>query len=230
MKVSVAMTTYNGEYFLEDQIYSILNQLNHDDELIVSDDGSTDSTFNILEKIQSNDSRLHVVRGPQNGVVKNFENAISECTGDIIFLSDQDDIWYKNKVSDIKEILLNNKNIELIMHNSNKIIENKYIQDKLIKRYKPGVLRNMLFSSYWGCCMVFTKELSELILPFPDNLVAHDQWIGLIGELRKSSFFYDKELIWHRYHSNNVSKKSNFLNAIQFRFNLLLNLILRKQK
>ena len=92
-KISVAMATYNGEKYIKKQIESILINLNKDDELIISDDGSKDKTLDIIKSIK--DKRIKIISGPKQGVIKNFENALNNCTGEYIFLSDQDDIWGK---------------------------------------------------------------------------------------------------------------------------------------
>ena len=94
--VSVCMTTYNGEKFIREQIASILCQLQDHDELIISDDGSTDSTIEIVNSL--GDVRIKFYQNCFKNVVKNFEFTISKAVGDYIFLSDQDDIWHRNKV------------------------------------------------------------------------------------------------------------------------------------
>lgn len=102
MKVSVAMATYNGEKYLEQQIDSILMQLGSDDELIISDDHSSDRTVAIIEKYINNDHRVKLFMNEESGVTSNFENAIKRTQNEIIFLSDQDDVWKPEKVSTVK--------------------------------------------------------------------------------------------------------------------------------
>ena len=100
--VSIAMTTYNGAQFLEEQINSILQQTYSNIELIVVDDCSTDNTYELLKSFLSKDKRIHIFKNKNNiGFVKNFCKAISLCSGDFIALSDQDDIWENNKVSKV---------------------------------------------------------------------------------------------------------------------------------
>ena len=113
MKISVALCTYNGETFIDQQINSILNQTLKVDEIVVCDDISKDNTIKIIQeyslkfpdifKIYINESNI--------GSVKNFEKAISLCTGEIIFLSDQDDVWELNKVFIFKDYFENNQHI-----------------------------------------------------------------------------------------------------------------------
>ena len=92
MNISVVMTTYNGQSYIEKQINSILINLQKEDELIISDDGSTDETIHIIELKQKEDKRIQLIKGPQKGPKQNFENAIQYASKDIIVLSDQDDI------------------------------------------------------------------------------------------------------------------------------------------
>ena len=95
--ISVCIATYNGEKYLRKQLDSILNQLEYNDEVIISDDGSSDETLNIISSY--NDKRIHVFHNKgEHGVVKNFENGLNHVLGDYIFLCDQDDIWKSNKV------------------------------------------------------------------------------------------------------------------------------------
>ena len=93
--VSVAMASYNGEKYIKEQLESILKQLKDTDEVIISLDPSTDATEQVIASLK--DKRIQVISGPGKGVKKNFENAIIHCKNDIIFLSDQDDIWLDGK-------------------------------------------------------------------------------------------------------------------------------------
>ena len=97
MNKSVCIATYNGSRYIEEQIASILIQLDSDDEIVICDDCSTDNTVNIIENI--NDARIKIYRNEVNlGHVKNFEKCISLSKFEYIFLSDQDDIWTPGRV------------------------------------------------------------------------------------------------------------------------------------
>lgn len=205
--ISIAIATYNGEKYIKEQIDSILKQLNSDDEIIISDDGSSDNTIKIIKSI--NDKRIKVFDGPHNGVKQNFANAISKCSGEYIFLSDQDDVWMDNKV----EVVLKNfdkENLSCIVHdcivfdsNTNEEIEKSFYK---IRNSKEGIIKNICKNSYIGCCMIFKKEFKEKILPIPNNIEMHDQWIGIICEKYGKSKFINDKLIKYRRHGNNVSK------------------------
>jgi glycosyltransferase involved in cell wall biosynthesis len=103
MKTSVAICTFNGEKYIKAQLESILNQTLAIDEIIICDDGSNDKTIAIIELIQiENPNKISLYKNKVNlGSTKNFEKAISICTGYYIFLSDQDDIWKENKVEKV---------------------------------------------------------------------------------------------------------------------------------
>src|SRR5690606_26359089 len=95
-KISVCMATYNGENHIEEQLESILKQLKDNDEVIISDDGYSDKTIELIKGF--NDPRIKLFLNSFRNIILNFEFALSKATGDFIFLSDQDDIWYDNKV------------------------------------------------------------------------------------------------------------------------------------
>lgn len=224
--ISVAMATYNGEKYIKEQIESILNNLNTNDELIISDDGSKDSTIDIIKKI--NDKRIKLINGPRLGVKQNFANAISNCNGKYIFLSDQDDIWYNGKVELVLEIF-ESQNCILVQHDCEIINSNKkIILDSFFKYRKcgKGILKNIYKNTYIGCCMAFRNDIKNKILPIPNNIEMHDQWIGILSETIGKVYFLKKVLLKYRRHENNVSDcfhhykiKKMIINRINFIIN-----------
>ncbi|MGV2939586.1 glycosyltransferase [Mesobacillus sp. LC4] len=230
MNISVAMATYNGEKFILDQVNSIIKQLNSNDEIIICDDGSVDNTVKIIEDLMRTEKRIKLFRNQHKGVVKNFEDAIRQCNNEIIFLSDQDDIWEEPKVRIIRNIFEHSDKL-LILHNAIDFSEEQSnLKKELIPDMYHGVYRNIYKSCYWGCCMAFKRELVNYILPFPENLVSHDQWIGIIAESSQDSEFVNEPLIKHRRHSSNVTKNLSLNKKIQFRLNLLLRYLKYKYK
>lgn len=197
------MATYNGERFIKEQVDSILCQLNNDDELIVSDDGSVDDTIKILKSY--NDVRIKIYYNQNHGVNNNFANALSHSNGDYIFLCDQDDIWMPDKVRIVKKALENNM---VVVHNAS-IIDGE--GKSLGKTYyectpdKTGFWGNLWKSRYLGCCMAFRSSLLKELMPFPKNVFGHDYWIGLYCDFRYKVHFMDDVLISYRRHGNNVS-------------------------
>lgn len=206
-KISVCLATYNGEKYVIEQLSTILSQLSKADEIVISDDGSTDSTLNIIKAL--NDDRIKVFKNKSNhGFVGNFENALTHATGDYIFLSDQDDIWLKNKVSTILPLF---KDYDLIVHDA-EIVDGNGLS--LNKNYYStlhsgrGFLANLYKSRFLGCCMAFTKDVKEFCLPIPNNIVAHDYWIGMYSLLNFKVCFIDDILLKYRRHGNNASPSS----------------------
>lgn len=204
-KISVCMATYNGEKYIKEQIYSILIQLSFGDELIISDDHSTDNTVEIIKKFS--DSRIKLYLNNEKGYTSNFENAIKHVTGDIVFLSDQDDVWVDNKVEVCLEHLKSSHLIVSdckIINGNNELIHESYYD---LRNIKKTFLGNIIKFSFLGCCLVFRSDILKKALPFPPNreYCTHDNWLFLVG----SSFFKHKvlsdKLILYRRHENNVS-------------------------
>lgn len=205
--ISVAIATYNGEKYISEQLNSIIKQLDKKDEIIISDDGSTDNTISIIKSFK--DKRIKIVNGPKMGVKQNIANAINNCNGKYIFLSDQDDIWLDKKV----EIILkefNNNDISCVVHDcevfdsdSKKIIYDSFFK---YRNSGKGIIKNICKNSYIGCCMAFKSTMKKYILPIPNDIEMHDQWIGILCEKYGKSIFTDNKLIKYRRHSNNVSE------------------------
>lgn len=222
MDVSVCMATYNGEKFLKMQVQSILAQLDNGDELIVSDDCSTDNTIPLLKSFQ--DPRIKIyINSKKKGVTHNFENAIKHSTGKFIFLSDQDDIWEHNKVQKVLTAL---RSADLVLHNAQLIDENGSTSEQdlfTIYKTRRGYFKNLTRNTFVGCCMAFKKELLKDILPIPNNIKMHDMWIALIGEKKGHTALMQEKLIQYRRHGNNASttsKKSSNTLSFQIRYRL----------
>lgn len=205
--ISVCMATYNGERYIREQIESIISNLSVSDEIIISDDGSRDNTVSIINEYKKQFSNIYIFEGPKEGVVRNFENAINHSKGDLIFLSDQDDIWVENKVKTVRKVF-EDKRIKLVLHDA-LIIDAEGRTDGetffCFRNSKAGLLKNLWKNSYIGCCMAFRENLKNEFLPFPENIEMHDWWIGLIAELSRSSVLINDQLIHYRRHDNNVS-------------------------
>ena len=224
-KISVAMATYNGEKYIKKQIESILINLKENDELIISDDGSKDKTLDIIKSIK--DKRIKIISGPKQGVIKNFENALNNCTGDYIFLSDQDDIWEKDKVKKVVPYL--EKYIAVVHDNETVLEDGTILFESWFKHRnsKPGLINNLIKNRYLGCCMAFKKELLDYALPFPNNIEMHDWYLGLIAEKKGKTVFINDKLIKYRRHENNTSSLKHYglLKMIKNRLVLIKSII-----
>lgn len=203
-RVSVAMAAYNGERYIREQLESILCQLKEDDEIIISLDPSTDSTQKVIESMK--DQRIKLFQGPQKGVKKNFENALCHCQNEIIFLADQDDIWLEGKVDHVLSSF--DQGVSVVLHDA-KIVNNDYqiLSSSFfeMKNVKAGFIHNLIKNGYMGCCMAFRKDLLQYILPIPEYIYMHDQWIGLVGEQIGKNVLIDQPYLLYRRHGDNVS-------------------------
>lgn len=211
-KISVCMATYNGELYLRKQIDSILCQLVDGDELIIIDDGSKDSTVDIIMSYSNIKIKFH-----SNifncGVNKSFEKAIKLAHNDFIFLSDQDDIWADNRISIMLKVL-NNRNVEVVFGNSKFIDRNdyeiSYRINPLIEADSTYTLKNLyrIFlgkGAYFGCALAFKKKFTKYILPFPRYIESHDLWIAKASILQKKCFNLEAIVLYRRIHGRNAS-------------------------
>lgn len=208
-RVSVAMAVYNGGKYLNEQMGSIINQLTSDDELVVSDNMSTDDSREIILSYFKTYPNIRIVECREPGIIPNFENAIRSCYGKYIFLADQDDVWKPSKI-DIVLKEFEESEADLILHNCDYVDENLVPLHKTLFRdrhAKPGFHRNLLYNAYQGCCMAFKRELSPLICPIPRDIAMHDQWIGLLAEKTGVVDFFDERLILYRRHRGSNSAK-----------------------
>ena len=225
--ISVAMATYNGEKNIKEQLDSILKQLAKNDEVIISDDGSTDNTINVINSYIKKDKRIKLFWGPKAGVKQNFANAISNCTGKYIFLSDQDDLWNDNKVDTVLKTFESNK-CTCVVHNADIVDEISHKQWQTFFEFRKcgsGKIKNIIKNTYIGCCMAFDKDIVNRLLPIPNDIEMHDQWIGLISEKYGNSIFINDTLIKYRRHEGNVSEMKHYPlgKMIRNRINLIRN-------
>ncbi|MGI9091086.1 MAG: glycosyltransferase family 2 protein [Gemmatimonadaceae bacterium] len=225
------MATYNGERFLSQQLGTILHQLGPADEVIVSDDHSTDATLDAIQAF--GDPRIVVLEnGGLRGPTYNFENALRRASGDIVFLSDQDDLWMAHKVDTVRGLL---RTADLVVSDCEIIDEDGSVLEKSFFQLRgsgPGLVRNLVRNSYLGCCMAFQRRVLEAALPFPLHLPMHDMWLGMTAEVFGAPVFCPEVLVQYRRHSANVSPtltRSSFPIArqIAFRANLAAGLARR---
>lgn len=203
--VSVVMCTYNGSKFIDDQIISILDQDHGNIELIIADDRSTDDTYEKLIHWQERDERIKIYKNEFNlGYNKNFEHAIQLANGELIALSDQDDIWMPQKISKLAAAF-HNPNVTLA-HNRSVRLENgrlRFRSASLHYHFKGNDTRRLfMFNQINGHDIMFRRELREKFLPIPDG-VMYDWWIAVIATCYGNIASVDKYLVHHRIHSEN---------------------------
>jgi glycosyltransferase involved in cell wall biosynthesis len=212
MSISVCIASYNGAKFIKLQLDSIIKELEDDDEIIIVDDGSSDHTIEVIRSI--NDERIKIFLNDNNkGHVFSFGRAIALAAKDIIFMSDQDDIWIEGRVALIKEKLLNS-NLMLVSSNSIFIDsigeEIDFKVDGVNSNFSYKNLSNIIDifkgkGNYYGCAMAFKKELMELFLPIPDYVESHDLWIAMAANISKSNLHCDEATLYRRVHGANAS-------------------------
>lgn len=236
-KVSVVMATYNGEKYIRKQLESILENLKEEDEIIISDDGSKDSTRSIIKEYMTNDKRIKLLDGPKNGIKQNFANGIKNATGKYIFLADQDDIWKQNKVESILNVFEKEK-VKLVIHDAEIVDENLKVTEESFFKYRnsgSGILKNIWKNTYIGCCIAFDATIRDKILPIPNDIEMHDQWIGIIAEMEGKVHFLKEVLISYRRHGDNNSQMKHYgiIKMIRNRLVLIkdiVNMKLRRKK
>lgn len=225
------MAVYNGEKYILEQIESILGQLSVDDELIVSDDGSTDLT---LDKVRAcGDARIRIIANElDKGYSGNFENAIRHATGEVIFLSDQDDVWLAGRVQKMLAAL---ERCDMVVCNAqftDHVLTPLDMTLFSLRGGGQGFWKNLLKSRYLGACMAFKRRILRKALPFPGNrkLCPHDLWLTLVAELYYRVELIAEPLILYRRHGANVSSggsasTNSFLKKMQFRAYCLLKVL-----
>lgn len=199
-KVSVCLASFNGEMYIIDQVYSILAQLESSDELVISDNGSTDNTIEIISKL--NDRRIRVVHCEVPGVCNNFENAIASSTGDVLILSDQDDVWLPGRL-EVALTALQSSDLSLV--NFKSVDANLNFIKINHRQPQMSLPMTLLVNGYTGCCMAMNKVVLNAVLPFPKGLPMHDWWIAILCQI-----FFDVKInsdayILYRRHGSNLS-------------------------
>lgn len=208
--VAIALCTYNGDSYLEQQIDSILNQTYQNiTEIICVDDGSEDNTIDILNKYKAIDSRIKVYSNENRiGYIKNFEKALTLCREEYIALSDQDDIWYPHKI----ERLMESIGDKLMIYSDNEYIDqdNKKLQKKMSDSRRLGActscLNLALFSGIPGHTMLVRKELVQLALPFSPK-IPHDYWLSFFAAKYHSVAYINEQLVGYRQHNKNTGEE-----------------------
>ena len=228
MKISVCMASYNGERYISQQLISILRQLGRDDELVISDDGSTDSTLSIIDGFEDSRIVLMVTR-PCGNPIFNFEKAIAAARGDVIVLSDQDDIWLDGRIDMFRRLFTGRESDFFTVSLDSSVVDGDLVTlySSLFEHLNagPGIIKNIIRNGYVGCHMAFTRKVMEVALPFPENIPMHDVWIGLISELYGDVMFErSRPTMLFRRHGENATKFGiPLIQKLKWRFALIWN-------
>lgn len=208
--ISIAMCSYNGERFIKEQIDSIIAQTYKNFELIIVDDGSKDNTINIIKEYQLKDHRIKLFQNDNNlGFVKNFEKAISLCSGDFIALADQDDVWKKNKL----EVFLKNINENMLIY-SDAILIDQHSKETGKQLIRPdGNLVDgkcnkafIFYNCVSGNTLMFRKDLVKDIIPIPKEITFHDIWIAFLASTKGTITFTNEPMTYYRRYSEQITR------------------------
>ena len=229
--ISIAMCTYNGEAYIKEQLDSILKQSYSNLEIIITDDKSSDKTIEIIKEYQRDDERIKFYENEINlGFLKNFEKAISLCSGDYIALADQDDIWKLNKLETFIQAIQGHSLVY-----SDAIIIDKESKEVGIELVRPksnlckGACNKAFFLNNFvsGNTMMFQKELVEHILPIPEKMSYHDIWIGYVASTYGEITYTQEAMTYYRKYEGQVTHQgdiipSNIFARLEYKKNLRL--------
>lgn len=234
MTSSIVITTYNGERFLEEQLNSIMHQTVLPDEVIISDDGSTDRTEEIakcfISRYQNAKTQFTFCKNDlaSHGVVGNLENGIKKAHGDYVFICDQDDIWHQNKIEKVMEVFSNRKGREkVLIHNARVIREAEdgsfLMTDRWLMPaypfdseglYKPDGKEEMMGASSFciinGMCICAERKWLLSILPFSRSFM-YDLWLLFCAFADDTIIALNEELAYYRIHKDNLCGMAEFL-------------------
>lgn len=225
VKVSVLIAAYNGGTYIAKQLSSVVSQLGADDEVIISDDKPDGDTYAAIEPFLG-DTRIRYIHGPAKGVDANKEFLLRECTGDVAFLCDQDDVWLDGKVERV---------MSAIKGGACCVLHNAYITDENLEKSgktlfedrgaKTGIMHNIIRNCYTGACMALTRQAFTAALPFPKNLPMHDQWLGLVSEKVGRVELIDEPLLLYRRNPGSMTGgKTSLMQKITWRINIAKNI------
>ncbi len=238
--ISVALCTYNGEKYLSEQLESIVSQSVPVQELVVCDDGSSDSTLEILQ--QFSDDSPFPVRIFQNttnlGSTKNFEKCLSLCQGDILFLCDQDDAWRVDKVEKQVAYLLENPEVDAVFSDA-RIIDDfsqpmpstiwqqvEFIESSQ-QLWRAGRAHEILFGGFvvTGATLALRRSCLARLMPFPVHIpkLIHDAWIALALSLEGKIQFINETLVFYRLHASQQVGFGSRMEHVRFKDRLSRN-------
>ena len=240
LTISVALPVYNSQNYIVTQLESIINQTEKPDEIIVCDDKSTDNTvkeiYKLIDRSELAKKKIQLFLNPKRyGMDLNFQEAISKCKGDIIFLSDSDDYWFKNKIKYMKETII--KNNLLIAINDCRFTDINLKPFKVKKINQIKKIFNNTDNFIPGCCTVFKKELLKYYLPIPNHNTSYDTWLHFTGNFIQKRKVINKVFQLYRRHKNNNTnalfnqvEPINILMKIIIQFKIFFQAILSRKK
>lgn len=239
MKTSVVLATYNGQKFLNDQILSIVNQTIVPDEILVFDDQSTDNTMNIIMKYVRNYPKINwkvKVNSRNQGFKNNFHQLINSAQGDIIFLSDQDDIWNHNKIEKMINEFKNNSQIKVLVTDFTNLVMSDGIKDRNAEKIICGkkIKENLFFvelrrenylNARPGWTFAFKSEVRDLYNEIFElsNELYHDEVLWYSGLLLQGLYYFKFNSGYWRRFGDSVTALNSDEKKVERFMNLLGN-------
>jgi glycosyltransferase involved in cell wall biosynthesis len=237
--ISVCIPTFNGSAHIDLQLRTILSQIGPRDEIVISDDHSTDDTLAVIRRLR--DRRVKVFtqppdenpyRGPSRtiyAIYRNVEHALEKARGDVIFLADQDDEWLPGKVARVMEEF--ERGVELVLHD-NTVVDGRgeVVMDSYFDEFShPGLnwIRFALKGFYQGSAMAFTRQVARRALPFPRMALAHDQWIASVEwtHRRRISFVHEPLMLYRRHGENFSECTARSPNSLGFKLKYRVDML-----
>lgn len=211
MKLSIVMTTYNGIRYIEEQLESIVNQERKADEVLIFDDGSNDGTPEFIEKYiiknKLNNTWKVIVNEENKGWRRNFVEGIWSSTGDLVFPCDQDDIWHKDKLKVMEDIMINNPQIKVLTTNVTNLYDNskrEQSSNQNEKLEKVSWAKHIFKVDAPGCVFCIRKEIVEKSKNYYNLEYAHDDYFWKLGLFADGLYNYNKDMIDYRRHDDST--------------------------
>jgi Glycosyl transferase family 2 len=204
-RISIAMAVFNGEKYIGEQLESFGKQSVPPNEIVISDDDSSDKTVEIIGAFKTQ-ARCEVIllRNERRiGFTANFDKAISECTGDIIFISDQDDVWFPEKIQKVCTIIAENRGVHCVVNDAeltDGFLKPFGVSQLTLVRRLGGADTEMIL----GCGTAITRQLRNFILPFPPQ-IPYDSWIGALAQRLGVFHLSEESLQYYRRHGTNTT-------------------------
>jgi glycosyltransferase involved in cell wall biosynthesis len=225
-KIDILLATYNGSKYLHEQLDSILSQSYGNINVIIRDDGSSDNTVMIINEYEEKDNRVKLLNDNLGnlGFVRNFEELMKNSTSEYLMFSDQDDIWYNNKVETsytrIKAIEeINGKSCPILVHTNSRIMNYETRTKSLFisNCAKNSSFENSFFNFFvQGSTMLINESLKREALPFSKEVYLHDRYLHLIAEFIGVRAYIGMPTMDYRQHSNNeIGSRVNIIDKIK---------------
>ena len=210
MKLSIALATYNGEKYLQEQLDSLLAQTVQPDEVVISDDRSTDRTLEVAKEFQQKapfDVIVHQ-NEQQTGFIKNFDKALSLTTGDLVFLCDQDDVWFEHKLETIRDTAIQHPEYSVYMNDA-LLTDGQLKRTDLTVQQQIQGLGRPLTQFITGCCAAIRRSHLDKVMPLPKDYPSHDGWIINLADALQKKLVISDVLQLYRRHGKNTSNSTH---------------------